>query len=294
MANVKFNRGKTRANAITAAKTSAGYSTVYFPTDSATIILGVGSTTSNREYGQAVQDSAGTTKAFLLGHAAQGTTAITISNANVYMQTNKLYSNNSEVVNVADAQSISGTKTFTVKPVINLSTTSNTTALDIITGDTDKFIRFGYNATDSAGASWRVGMVGSGSSDTNYFSIQTGTSTTSATAWAPAVQFGQNTKDATFFGKIIKSGGTGSQFLMGDGSVKTLSTTPTSGSTDPISSGAMYTALAGVVHLANTETITGVKTFSQGLAVTGTSGATTPGVKLVYNTTTDSLDFTFI
>ena len=90
MANVKFNRGKTRANSITASKTPEGYSNIYFPTDSATIILGIGSTTDNREYGQAVQDTAGTEKAFLLGHSTQGTIATTISNTNVYIQAEKL------------------------------------------------------------------------------------------------------------------------------------------------------------------------------------------------------------
>ena len=130
MANVKFNRGKTRANSIAAAKTIGGYSTVYFPTDSATIVLGIGSTTDNREYGQAVQDVAGTERAFLLGHAAQGTIATTISNANVYMQEDKLYSNNSEVVNVADAQTISGDKTFAGKIIKSGGTGDQVLAAD--------------------------------------------------------------------------------------------------------------------------------------------------------------------
>lgn len=74
--------------------------------------------------------------------------------------------------------------------------------LGIITRDTDKFINFWYSTNKIAGASWRLGVLGSGSSDTNYFVIQSGTSTTSATTWNNAIRIGQNTYDTAVGGNL--------------------------------------------------------------------------------------------
>jgi hypothetical protein len=38
-------------------------------------------------------------------------------------------------------------------------------------GDTDKHIIFVYDGDGTAGASWRIAALGSGSNDTNYFII---------------------------------------------------------------------------------------------------------------------------
>lgn len=77
---------------------------------------------------------------------------------------------------------------------LKLNGSNNMTAdVNIIAGDTDKFVNFWYNTNKKAGASWRIGMLGSGSSDTNYFVIQSGTSTTSATTWNNTIRIGQNT-----------------------------------------------------------------------------------------------------
>lgn len=81
--------------------------------------------------------------------------------------------------------------------------TNNMTAdVNIITGDTDKFVNFWYNAEKKAGASWRTGMLGSGSADTNYYVIESGTNTTTATTWNRVLQIGQNTYNAGFAGNI--------------------------------------------------------------------------------------------
>lgn len=86
---------------------------------------------------------------------------------------------------------------------LKLDGSNNMTAdVNIIAGDTDKFINFWYNTGKAAGASWRIGMLGSGSSDTNYFAIQSGTSTTSATTWNNVLRIGQNTYDAGFGGNV--------------------------------------------------------------------------------------------
>ena len=77
-----------------------------------------------------------------------------------------------------------------------------TSDINIIAGDTNKFINFWYNTNKTAGASWRTGMYGTGTNDANYYVIESGTSTSSATTWNRVVQIGQNTYDAGFAGNI--------------------------------------------------------------------------------------------
>ena len=73
--------------------------------------------------------------------------------------------------------------------------------LMIMMGDTDKFVHYlyanGAGATNYVGASWRAGVLGSGSSNTNYYVIQSGTSSTANTTWENAVRIGQNNYDFT-------------------------------------------------------------------------------------------------
>lgn len=77
---------------------------------------------------------------------------------------------------------------------LKLDGSNNMTAdINIIAGDTDKFINFWYYTDKKAGASWRIGELGSGSQDTNYFVIQSGTSTTTDTNWTNALRIGMNT-----------------------------------------------------------------------------------------------------
>lgn len=86
---------------------------------------------------------------------------------------------------------------------LKLDGSNNMTAdVNIITGDTDKFVNFWYNTSKKAGASWRSGMAGSGSNDTNYYVIESGTSTVSSTTWNRVLQIGQNTYNAGFAGNI--------------------------------------------------------------------------------------------
>lgn len=90
---------------------------------------------------------------------------------------------------------------------LKLNGTNNMGAdVNIIAGDTDKFVNFWYDTNRTAGASWRLGMLGSGSSNTNYFVIQSGTSTTSNTVWKNALRIGQNNLDVQFSGHVTPSG----------------------------------------------------------------------------------------
>jgi hypothetical protein len=86
-----------------------------------------------------------------------------------------------------------------------------TNDLMFMMGDTDKFVHYLYNTTAGAaastyvGASWRAGVLGSGSSNTNYYVIQSGTSSTANTTWENAVRIGQNNYDFTV-GTTTKGG----------------------------------------------------------------------------------------
>ena len=63
------------------------------------------------------------------------------------------------------------------------STKPLTDSLYILTGETDKCIQFSYDTRHISGAAWRILSSGSGSSDTNYLSFQTGGSAATATTW---------------------------------------------------------------------------------------------------------------
>lgn len=84
-----------------------------------------------------------------------------------------------------------------------------TNDLMIMMGDTDKFVHYLYatsaGATNYVGASWRAGVLGSGSSNTNYYVIQSGTSSTANTTWETALRIGQNNYDFTV-GTATKGG----------------------------------------------------------------------------------------
>ena len=93
------------------------------------------------------------------------------------------------------------TNSSAATPLMALSSNTGklylTNDLNIIFGDTDKFVHFLYDPSNT-GASWRTGVLGSGSGNANYFVIQTTTSSTSATAWQNTVRIGQNNFDITF------------------------------------------------------------------------------------------------
>lgn len=74
--------------------------------------------------------------------------------------------------------------------------------LGIIMGDTDKFVNFWYNTNKTAGGSWRIGGLGTGSGDSNYFVIQSGTNNVSKTTWNDALRIGQNTYNIATGGNV--------------------------------------------------------------------------------------------
>ena len=91
----------------------------------------------------------------------------------------------------------------------------------ITTGENNRFIVWDYSTESSkAGASWRIGMLGTGSSDANYFVIQTtGSSTGTSETFANAIRIGMDTKNVLLSsttastskttGALVVSGGIG-------------------------------------------------------------------------------------
>lgn len=71
--------------------------------------------------------------------------------------------------------------------------------LKIVMKDTDKFVHYLYDGTDAnpVGASWRAGVLGSGSNNTNYYVIQSGTATAASSTWYNTVRIGQVHFDVT-------------------------------------------------------------------------------------------------
>lgn len=75
--------------------------------------------------------------------------------------------------------------------------------LGIIFGDTDKFVHFKYNTSSLINNSWRLGVLGAGSGDANYFVIQSGgVSNSSNSTWNNAIRIGQQTYDVAFGGNV--------------------------------------------------------------------------------------------
>ena len=103
-------------------------------------------------------------------------------------------------------------------------------------GDTDKFVTWDYDGDNTAGASWRIGAKGTGSGNANYFCIESGTNSTSASTWNNILNIGQN--DFTVYFSQTPKVGTNVMYHAGNLIPKTitLSTTAqtyiTAGSTD--------------------------------------------------------------
>lgn len=74
-------------------------------------------------------------------------------------------------------------------------------------GSKDQFLDFAYAAnplsSTAPGASWRLGALHSGSGDANYFVIQTGGSSTTASTWNNAVRIGMDTLDVTLGNSLL-------------------------------------------------------------------------------------------
>ncbi len=113
-------------------------------------------------------------------------------------------------------------------------------------GDTDKFVVFSYQNTGVASSnSWRMGALGSGTGDANYYVVQYQTvnaSGTNAGTWNTAFKIGQSTGVVNFTNNPTI--GSNVNIHAGNYNSSTYAdTTPTQNSTKLITSGGMYTVL---------------------------------------------------
>lgn len=130
-----------------------------------------------------------------VAHAPCGSSNIGSATQPIYMTSEGVLTAGTALKNLAYKDSLSASDIPDISSTyLKIDGSNNMTGdLNIIAGDTDKFVNFWYNTNKTAGASWRIGELGSGSNDTNYFVIQSGTSTTSSTTWNNTVRIGANT-----------------------------------------------------------------------------------------------------
>lgn len=103
-------------------------------------------------------------------------------------------------IGTTPVQSTSTDQSLTGITSLNMSDNIN-----ILSGNSDKYITFGYsnNAFTSADAySWRLGYIGSRENNSNYFKIQSSHGNT----WTDVLKLGLQTYEATFSGNVIASG----------------------------------------------------------------------------------------
>ena len=113
-------------------------------------------------------------------------------------------------------------------------------------GDTDKFVVFSYQNTGAATSnSWRMGALGSGTGDANYYVVQYQTvnaSGTDAGTWNTAFKIGQSNGVVNFTSNPTI--GSNANIHAGNYNSSTYAdTTPTQNSTKLITSGGMYAVL---------------------------------------------------
>ena len=162
------------------------------------------------------------------------------------------------------AQTFAGVKTFKDGLVAGSgSSSSEENLISIHYKDTDKFIMWDYDGDLNAGASWRIGALGSGVGNTNYFTIQSGTSTPDNNTWSTVLNIGQ-TDFTVYFDKTPKVGST-SVSLEGHthSQYSTTDTKNTAGSTDTSSK---IFLIGATTQAANPQT------YSHDTAYVGTDG----------------------
>ena len=91
-----------------------------------------------------------------------------------------------------------GSSTYPWKGLYS-GTGSFTGDITLHSGNVDRFITFSYN--NGTTYSWRLGYLGSGSGDTNYFVVQSAKA--AGTSWNNVIRLGNETLDAAFGGHII-------------------------------------------------------------------------------------------
>ena len=73
--------------------------------------------------------------------------------------------------------------------------------------DTDKFVVFSYTGeVNPSTDSWRVGVLGTGSGETNYFTVQYQVVNSGSNTWKTAFNIGQSTGNVSFTNNISVAG----------------------------------------------------------------------------------------
>lgn len=151
----------------------------------------------------------------------------------------------------------------------------------VITGDidiqgqnADRFVKFTHTTASDTGYDWRLGCLGTGSGDANYFVIQSnGTSTT----WTNVIRLGLTSFDAAFAGNVNPQV-TASKTL-GTSSLRWNNVYAVNMNVNgKITAGNLevntHTKLANVLEVTATSTFSGNTTFSKPVTISDTTAST--------------------
>ena len=134
----------------------------------------------------------------------------------------------------------------------------------------DEWINFYHTKSSDVGYDWRIGYLGSGEGDANYFTIQT--NSTTADTWTNVLKLGLTSYDATFAGNILPSATKtktlgSSSLYWNDLYVKTANVGDDTVDSSATSNGALI--VKGGVGVSKQLRVGGATTLSSTLEVTG-------------------------
>lgn len=146
--------------------------------------------------------------------------------------------------------------------------------IDIQGANADRFVKFTHTTSSDTGYDWRLGYLGTGSGDANYFVIQSnGTSTT----WTDVIRLGLTSFDASFAGNVNPR--TSASKTLGTSSLRWNNVYAVNmNASGKITSGNLEvstnTKIANTLEVTATSTFSGNTTFSKPVAITDATAST--------------------
>lgn len=151
----------------------------------------------------------------------------------------------------------------------------------VITGDidiqgqnADRFVKFTHTTSSDTGFDWRLGYLGTGNGDANYFVIQ---SNSTSTTWTDVIRLGLTSFDASFAGNVNPR--TTASKTLGTSSLRWNNVYAVDMNVNgKITSDNLevntYTKLANVLEVTATSTFNGNTTFSKPVTITDSTAST--------------------
>lgn len=146
--------------------------------------------------------------------------------------------------------------------------------IDVQGGDNDRFVQFSYNGA-TTGYDWRIGHLGSGTGNANYFVIQSNSNT--ASTWTNVMRLGILDHEATFAAHILPDANAANN--LGSSSLRWNNVYAVNmNASGKITSGNLEvstnTKLANTLEVTATSTFSGNTTFSKPVTITDSTAST--------------------